>query len=109
MIRDTHKTVHDVFRGTVEAYADRPLFNTLPSTAEIYGIGAGEITFAQAAAQVEAWAERLAAAGYGTGMRVGLLLANRPEFFIIWLALNRLGASVVPINPDLRSGELEYM
>ncbi|MCB1292912.1 MAG: AMP-binding protein, partial [Mycobacterium sp.] len=34
---------------------------------------------------------------------------NRPDFFLIWLALNRLGASAVPINPDLRAAELEYL
>lgn len=109
MTCDVHETVYDVFRGSVETYGGRPLFNTLPSTAEIYGIGAGEFTFAEASGQVDAWAERLAAAGYGAGMRVAVLLENRPAFFVIWLALNRLGASVVPINPDLRSGELEYM
>ncbi len=43
------------------------------------------------------------------GQRVGLLLENRPAFFEHWFALNALGVSVVPINPDLRAGELEYL
>lgn len=47
-------------------------------------------------------------AGYGAGQRVALLLENRPEFFVYWLALNGLGVSIVPINPDLRPAELEY-
>ena len=42
-------------------------------------------------------------------MRVALLLENRPDYFLFWLALNRLRASVVPINPDLRASELEYL
>jgi len=42
-------------------------------------------------------------------MRVALLLENRPVFFIVWLALNRLGVSVVPINPDLRVAEQTYL
>jgi acyl-CoA synthetase (AMP-forming)/AMP-acid ligase II len=29
------------------------------------------------------------------------LLENRPQFFVWLLALNRIGASVVPVNPDL--------
>jgi acyl-CoA synthetase (AMP-forming)/AMP-acid ligase II len=37
------------------------------------------------------------------------LLENRPEFFVWLLALNRIGASVVPVNPDLRHSELTYM
>jgi acyl-CoA synthetase (AMP-forming)/AMP-acid ligase II len=38
-----------------------------------------------------------------------LLLENRPQFFVWLLALNRIGASVVPVNPDLRHSELTYM
>ena len=37
------------------------------------------------------------------------LLENRPAFFLHWFALNALGVSVVPINPDLRAAELEYL
>src|SRR5882757_743783 len=49
-----------------------------------------------------------AAAGYGRGARVALLLENRPVFFLHWLALNALGVSIVPINPDLRPDELSF-
>ena len=42
-------------------------------------------------------------------MRVAVLLENRPDFFIIFAALNKIGASIVPINPDLRAAELEYL
>ena len=49
------------------------------------------------------------ASGYGTGHRVGLILENRPAVFVHWFALNALGASVVPLNPDLRQPELAYL
>src|SRR3981189_3590165 len=49
-----------------------------------------------------------AAAGYGHGHRVALLLENRPEFFAHYLALNALGTSIVPINPDYRHDEMLY-
>ena len=39
-------------------------------------------------------------AGYGHGHRVGLLLENRPAFFLHWFALNALGVSLVPINAE---------
>ena len=42
------------------------------------------------------------------GHRVALLLENRPEFFLHYLALNALGTSVVPINPDYRHDEMLY-
>ena len=83
--------------------------NVLPATAEIYGIEAGETRFGAALAAADDWADRLSAAGYGPGMRLSLLLENRPEFFLIWLGANKLGMSVVPINPDLRAAELEYL
>lgn len=41
------------------------------------------------------WAARLAADGMGFGLRIGLLMRNRPEFTIAWLAINRLGACAV--------------
>jgi acyl-CoA synthetase (AMP-forming)/AMP-acid ligase II len=61
------------------------------------------------AAQVDAIAQRLTRAGYGAGHRVMVLLENRPAFFLWFLALNRIGASIVPVNPDLRAAELTYM
>ena len=109
MIPSDTKTVYEVFQASCATYGTRPLLNVLPATADVYGIEQGEITFARALDTVDQWATRLTKAGYGPGMRVALLLENRPEFFLIWLALNKLGASVVPINPDLRAAELEYL
>ena len=47
--------------------------------------------------------------GYGPGHRVALKLETRPEFPLHFLALNSLGAAVVPLNPDYRTAELEYV
>jgi acyl-CoA synthetase (AMP-forming)/AMP-acid ligase II len=102
-------TVHAALRTTAGRYPDRPFLCVLPETAAIYGIAAGEITYAAMLAGVEAQEAAYRRAGIGAGHRVGLLLENRPAFFRHWFALNALGASVVPINPDLRSAELEYL
>lgn len=102
-------TVYDTFAQSAARWPDRPMLNVMSGTAKIYDIAAGEITYQSALNQVDDWANRLASAGYGQGMRIALLLENRPVYFLIWLAANRLGASVVPINPDLRAAELEYL
>ncbi len=85
------------------------MLNVLPETARAYAIPPGEITYTEAMRRVDDFTERLRGAGVGEGMRAALLLENRPDYFLLWLALNRLRASVVPINPDLRASELEYL
>ncbi|WOB74940.1 AMP-binding protein [Achromobacter xylosoxidans] len=102
-------TVHQAFLDTAARHGARPFLCILPETAGIYGIGAGELTYAQAASAIETLRAAYARAGYGHGHRAGLLLENRPAFFLHWFALNALGVSVVPINPDLRAAELEYL
>jgi acyl-CoA synthetase (AMP-forming)/AMP-acid ligase II len=39
---------------------------------------------------------------------VALAVGNHPRHFFHFLALNRLGASIVPLNPDYRQAELRY-
>lgn len=103
------ETVFSRFASTSVAYRDHAFLNVLPETAAIYGIEAGEISYGNMAQRVAVWQAALRAAGIGAGKRVGLLLQNRPVFLEIWFALNGLGASAVPINPDLRLSELEYV
>lgn len=109
MIADNIATVYGAFAVTAHRYPSRPVLNVLPGTAEVYSIEVGEISYGNALSQINILSDAYDAAGYTSGMRVALLLENRPDFFIIWLALNKLGASVVPINPDLRTSELEYL
>ncbi len=103
------QSVYEMLAESAGRWPDRPVLNVLPGTAKVYGIEPGETTFADARARIDTLARDLVAAGYGEGMRVALLLENRPAFFVYWLALNSIGASVVPINPDLRAAELEYL
>jgi len=65
-------------------------------------------TYEETLATVAALARRYRDAGYRPGHRVALLLENRPQHFFHWLALNSLGASAVPLNPDLRPEEAAY-
>ena len=103
------KTVHDAFSSTAARTPDAPFLCVEAVTAQTYGIPAGEIRWREAAAAVESLRARYAAAGYAHGHRVGVMLENRPAFLVHWFALNALGVSVVPINAEMRSAELEYL
>lgn len=102
-------TVYARFRETALRRGEAGFLNVLPETAGIYGIAAGEISYRAMLDRVEHWRSAFVRQGYGEGHRVGLLLQNRPVFIELWFALNALGVSVVPINPDLRMSELEYI
>jgi len=66
-------------------------------------------TYAAMQSRIDALAGSYCAAGLGAGHRVAMLLENRPAYFEHWLALNSLTVSVVPINPDYRRAEIEYL
>ncbi|MBL4837261.1 MAG: AMP-binding protein [Kordiimonadaceae bacterium] len=104
-----YDTIAALFSAAAKAYPARPFINTLSETAKAYQIAAGEIRYSALHAAVRDKQAAYAKAGYGPGHRVGILLENRPDVFVHWLALNALGASMVPINPELRAAELEYL
>jgi acyl-CoA synthetase (AMP-forming)/AMP-acid ligase II len=66
-------------------------------------------SYAQAIERVADVAARYRKRGYGPGHRVALKLETRPEFLLHFLALNSLGISVLPVNPDYRAAELDYV
>ena len=47
--------------------------------------------------------------GYGNNLRVATLLGSTPAHYIVKLALNKIGVSVVPINPDYSPDETAYL
>ncbi len=96
-------TVYEAFRRTAATYPDSDFLCVLPETAHRYAIDARCFSYSEAAREVADLARRYRAAGVGHGHRAGLLLENRPSMFFHWLALNALGVSVVPINPESRS------
>ncbi|MDZ7810780.1 MAG: AMP-binding protein [Arhodomonas sp.] len=102
-------TVWEAFRDAAERFPDHPFLQVLPETAAIYGIEPGERTYAEVFREVDALVGAFRDAGYGPGLRAGLLLENRPSFLTHWFALNRLGVSVAPISAEMRAAELEYL
>jgi acyl-CoA synthetase (AMP-forming)/AMP-acid ligase II len=102
-------SVYGCFAERALKRGDAPFMTLLPETAAAYAIAAGDLSYQDALAHIDRLRDAYRRAGFGPGHRVGLLLENRPAFFLHWFALNALGVSIVPINPDLRSGELEYL
>jgi acyl-CoA synthetase (AMP-forming)/AMP-acid ligase II len=94
-------TVFSAFERTARAHGARPFL--------VYPAQQVELSYGAALERIAAVAQRYRARGYGAGHRVALRLENRPEFLLHFLALNSLGAAVVPVNPDYRAAELEYV
>src|SRR3954462_14996730 len=106
---DAPATVFEAFARAAVRPGEKPFLAVLPETAPAYGIAAGEISYGAALARIKVLSEAYRAKGYGAGHRVGILMENRPGFFLHWFALNALGVSLVPVNPDMRAAELEYL
>jgi acyl-CoA synthetase (AMP-forming)/AMP-acid ligase II len=102
-------SVYAAFAASAARWPDNDFLVVLPETAQIYGVESGTLRYGVALARVDELAERYRAAGFGLGHRAGLMLENRPAFFLHWLALNALGVSVVPLSTELRATELEYI
>ena len=94
-------TVFAAFEETARAHRAQPFLQVLPESVEL--------TYGEAYERVDALSGRYGRRGYGAGHRVALKLPNCAEFLLHFLALNRLGAAVVPLNPEYRPAELEYV
>ena len=108
-MRDIGGTVYESFAASAKSWAERPFLDVTAGTAAAYGISRHQYTYGEVAGEVERLRALYQGAGYGHGHRAGLLLFNRPEFLFHWLALNALGVSVVPINPDWQADELSFL
>ncbi|MCP2252059.1 crotonobetaine/carnitine-CoA ligase [Prauserella aidingensis] len=81
-----------------ETWPDEPAWVFDDTTA-----GAREtLTFAEVDRRTRQLAAALAERGVTAGDRVAVMLPNRPEFPLLWLALARLGAAMVPVNTGYR-------
>jgi crotonobetaine/carnitine-CoA ligase len=103
------ETVFDTFDRTARTAPDHVFLCAPPAAGRAYHPEGVEFTYGQTREAAEALRDAYRAAGYGHGHRVALLLENRPEFFFHFLALNALGVSIVPVNPDYRHDELLYL
>ena len=100
--------INSPYQAFAQKAGERPFapFLHIPAHADSAAI---EIAYGDMLGRVDRLRARYKTSGVRSGERVGLLLENTEHFFAHFLALNSLGISVVPINPDYRSGELNYL
>ena len=89
------------FERNVHRYADRPALHD-PASGRRW-------TYRQLGADVERLAVGLAASGVEPGDVVAFQLPNRPEFVLLWLAAQRIGAVAAPFNYRLAPGETAHV
>lgn len=99
---------YDLLQRQARLWPDHPLLILPDAVRALWGLEQLVWTYQQVLTHVDFLASAYDAAGYGPGHRIALLFENRPQHFLHWLALNRLGASVVPLNPDYLEDELHY-
>lgn len=72
-------------------------------------LNGSRISYAELAGLVDRCASRLLALGMAPGERVAMLSTPRPEFFIVFLATARIGATWLGLNPKYTLDELRYV
>jgi acyl-CoA synthetase (AMP-forming)/AMP-acid ligase II len=103
--RTDEASVYEAFEGTRRRSGTRPFLHIPAHCAG----GLVDLTYEQAGSAIERTITGYRQAGYGAGYHVALLLDNRAEFYIHWLALNAIGAGVVPIGTSLTAQEASYL
>ena len=101
-------SVARVLEDAARRHGGKPLLRITRDTAQRSGIDAGDLSYAEAWGRMQALIGEFERLADGAPQRVALLLENRPEMFLHWLALNALGISAAPLNPAWRSSELGY-
>ncbi|MFQ6775993.1 class I adenylate-forming enzyme family protein [Cereibacter sphaeroides] len=67
------------------------------------------LTYGEMRRKVNGLAARLVALGIGKGTHVGVMLPNVEAFPLTWLALGRIGAVMLPINPGYTPREIAHV
>lgn len=94
-------TFRELIDRAAEQYGDRPAINFFEMEQQC--------SYQQLRDQVYALADGLHQKGVGKGSHVALMMSNRIEFPLTWLAFGVLGAVMIPINTRYTSSELDYV
>ena len=106
---DDHTTIGQALQTAIARYGSNSLLAVPANPKRSYLPAGREFSYAEAGTIIDALKALYQAAGYGVGHRIGLFLESRPEHMFHKLALNSLGICCVPINPDYKRRELNYL
>src|SRR5207302_2181378 len=67
------------------------------------------VSYAQLETRANQAAHALRALGIGIGDTIALACENRPEFFDLYWATQRSGATMVPVSSRLKADEIAYI
>src|SRR5207248_2031045 len=103
----------ELFRPSLQ-YPSYPYAEMLTRTAERYPehiaviFNDVNLTYRELEALVNAFSHALLDLGISRGQAVCLLMTNRAEYVISWLAIARIGAVACPMNPSYKEREIAY-
>jgi len=101
-------SVYQEFSNTTQRAEDKPFLHIPHIAAKTYTDTAVDLSYGQALEIVTGLKLQYQSKGYGAPMRIALVLENRPDFFVHWLALNALGCSVLPISAASQLVEIAF-
>jgi len=102
-------SVYQTFCDSAAHYAPLDFLHIPKQACSHYSDSSVDLSYGQASAAIEKLKSVYQDAGFGGGHRVALLLQNRAEFLLHWLALNALGVGVVPVNDEMAPDEQAYI
>jgi crotonobetaine/carnitine-CoA ligase len=105
---DDFSSIYGLFAATAARHGDLPFLAVPPRVADEWKVPA-ELSYGQVLRQAENLAAAYASRGYGEGDVVALAFESRPEHMLHYLALNSIGACIVPLNTDLTPHEIAYV
>jgi len=92
-------TIHRLLRSRAQGIPDRTFL-----------IFEGrEYTYRELDERSDGVAARLVKTGVQPGDNVAVLMANGPELLLAWFGILKAGAAFVPINPQLKPLEIEFI
>ncbi len=98
-------TIEKVFKNSVKKFS-KNTFLEYPYLKQKNKI---KYTYEETDCLVDKYKKEFFDIGLNCNDRVGIMIGNIPEYFIIKLSLNILGISCVPLNCELTKSELEYI
>ncbi len=105
MININNQTISKVFKKASQLWPEAPFFIS-PQNQNRSKI---EISYRDAHELSNQYSEKLRQCGYGLNQRIAVLLGNSPHHYIIKLALNCIGVSCVPLNPESSPSEIAFI